>query len=453
MVRVQTQVEELAENKIRLTVEVPSHDVAHAVEHAASDLAGSLKIPGFRKGKVPLPVLLARVGRARLYSEAVESHIGGWFWNAAARSRIRPVAQPEYDFELPASDKQDWRFTATVDVQPKPVLADWTTLEVPRAEPEVPQELIDAELEVLRDSVAELVPVEGRPAREGDTLVVDLVSPSGEAHRDYVVELGAGRLIEELEQGLVGMSVGETKDLEYELADDASTRVEATVKEIKEKVLPELDDELARAASEFETLAELRADIEGRLREQLQDEIESGFRAEAVDRLVEASMVDASGPLVESRAAELWKGLARSLERRGISAETYLQVTGQSAQELQERLLAEASQSVVRELVLEAVADQLELEVSDEEVKDVIREQAQSAGDDPDKAIEQLWSSGRHETLREDLRLRNALDRVATEVKPIPVELARAREKLWTPGQEKTPTDTKLWTPGSKEPA
>ena len=140
---VQAQVEELPENRVRLTVQVPSHDVHHAVEHAADDLAQSVKIPGFRKGKVPRQVLLQRVGRDRLMAEAIDSHITGWFWNAAARSRLRPVEQPEYDFELPASEDQDWQFTATVAVQAKPEVADWTKLEVGAIEPEVPQELVE----------------------------------------------------------------------------------------------------------------------------------------------------------------------------------------------------------------------------------------------------------------------------------------------------------------------
>src|ERR671938_1579260 len=134
MNRVQTQVEELAENRVRLTVQVPSHDVHHAVEHAAEDLAQSVKVPGFRKGKVPRQVLLQRVGRERLMTEAVESHIGGWFWNAAARTRVRPVEQPEYDYDLPESDEGEFRFRATVAVQPKPDVADWTQLEVPYTE-------------------------------------------------------------------------------------------------------------------------------------------------------------------------------------------------------------------------------------------------------------------------------------------------------------------------------
>jgi trigger factor len=446
---VETKVEELGDDRVRLTVEVPAHDVHHAVEHATSDLASSVKIPGFRPGKVPPAILQQRLGRERIYAEAVDSHISGWFWNAAARARIRPIAQPEYDYTLPTEDEQPWSFSATVPVQPKVEIVDWKGLEVPRPDAEVPQELVDQELEGLRESVAELIPAEGRPARAGDLLVVDLVSPNGDAQRDTVVELGAGRLVEEVEAALIGAAAGETKTVAYELADETSASVEITVKDVKEKVLPELDDDLARSASEFDTLGELRADIEGRLREQLEGEIDNAFRANAVDRLVAASKVNPSGPLVESRARELLSGFVRSLERRGIAAETYLQLTGRTPDELVEAMRLEAAQSVARELALEAAADRLGIQVSDDEVKELIREQAESAGEDADEVIEELWHAGRQEDLREDMRLRAALDRIVAEVKPIPVELAEARDAIWTPDKETPQQETKLWTPGN----
>jgi trigger factor len=252
-----------------MTVEVPSGDVKHAIDHAASDLAASLKIPGFRKGKVPMPVLLARVGKERLYSEAVESHIGGWFRAALRNTTVRPATVPEYDYELPQSPSDSFRFTATVGVQPQPELPDWRELEVPAAEPEVPEELIDAELEALRSSVADLAPVDGRPAREGDTVVVDLVSSDGEAQRDYVVELGSQRLLPEIETGLTGLEPGRERQIEYRLPDGTDATITAVVKEVYEKVLPPADDELARAASEFDTVLELREEIESRLGAQL----------------------------------------------------------------------------------------------------------------------------------------------------------------------------------------
>src|SRR5918912_875557 len=371
MARMETQVEELADNRVRLQVEVGPGDVRHAVEHAASDLAESMKSPGFRKGRVPMPVLVARVGRERLYAEAVESHIGGWFNAAAARSRIRPVEQPEFGYDPPSSADESFRFTATVAVQPKPDLPDWSGLEVPYAEPEVPAELVDG----------------------------------------------------------------------------STTTIEATVKEIKEKVLPPLDDDLARSTSEFETLAELREEIESRLRAQLELESEAVFRQEVVRALAAAAKVEASGPLVEARARTLLQGLALSLERRGISLDNYLQITGTSGDELVERIRAEARESVAGELVLEAAADQLGVEISDEELEAELRRRYEDA----DEAIPKLREDGRWEAERESLRLSRALDRVASEVKRIPVELAAAREKLWTPEKERDRSETTLWTPASKE--
>jgi trigger factor len=445
---VETQVEEVAQNRVRLTVEVPGAHVKHAVEHAASDLAESVKIPGFRSGKVPLQVLISRLGKERIYTEAIESHIGGWFWNAALRERLRPVTGPQYDYALPESDADDWSFSAEVDVQESPELPDWTALEVGYDAPELPEDIVDHELEVLRSSVAELVPVEGRPVKELDVLLLDLTNAAGETERDLLVELGAGQLTAEVEQALLGMEAGETKEIVFEREAGAEGSVNVTVKEIKEKELPALDDELAKSASEFDTLEELRADVEERLRAYLEARADEGFRARVVDTLVEATNVQPRGPLVESRARELLNGLARSLERRGISLDVYLQATQTTAQQLQERVIGEAMLSVAREIVLEAVANKLDLSVSDDEVKALVREQAEASGDDAEELIEHLWSHGSQEQVREDIRLKLALDRVAAEVMRIPMAQAEAREAIWTPEQEKSKDVPKLWTPG-----
>jgi trigger factor len=235
--------------------------------------------------------------------------------------------------------------------------------------------------------------------------------------------------------------------MSFELADGGSQTLTATVKEIKEKVLPPLDDDLARAASEFETFAELRADIESRLREQIEDEVETQFRANAADALVAASKVEAAGPLVESRTRELLRGFARQVEARGVPLETFLAMTGQQPEELVARLQDEAQRSVARELVLDAVAEQLGVDVPDADVEELVREQAEAVGDDADEMLVALRESGRFESLREDLRLRKALDQVAAEVKRIPLAQAEAREAIWTPDKEKPQTETKLWTP------
>lgn len=447
-----TAVENLGDNRVRLTVDVSSAQVQHAVEHAMSDLSAIVKIPGFRQGKIPTQVLVSRLGKERIYAEAVDSHIGGWFWSAASQSRVRPVSDPQYEFELPATADDAWSFTATVDVQPLPELVDWTTLEVPRAEIEIPQEAIDAEIDALRESVAELAPAGERPAQPGDTLIVDLVDAEGESQPDTVVELGGGRLAPEIEAALIGASAGETKQIDFPLADGSSSSVEIAVKEIQEKVLPEVDDELARAASEFDTIDELRASIEATLREQLDAEIDAAFRISAVDELVKASQVQPALPLVRSRAADLLTGFARSLERRGVSIETYLAASGGSIQELERQMVLEAAVSVARELALEALAEKAGLDVSDDDVRSYIREETEAAGEvDAEGVIEDVWAHGQQESIREDLRLRAALDRLVADVTPIAPELADARDKLWTPDKEKPEGETKLWIPGSKE--
>jgi trigger factor len=284
-------------------------------------------------------------------------------------------------------------------------------------------------------------------------VVIDIVDSAGEAQRDTMVELGAGRLAPELERELVGASPGETKEVAYQRSAGASGTIEVTLRDVNEKILPPVDDELARAASEFDTLEELRASIESTFREQLDAEIDAAYRTAAVDELVRASNVQPALPLVQSRAADLLRGFVRSLERRALSLETYLQASGTSAEDLQRQMVLEAAVSIARELALEALAERAGLEVSDDDVKAYLREEAENAGEDADGLIEDVWAHGQQESVREDLRLRAALDRLVADVKPIAPDLAAAREKLWTPDKEKAEGDTKLWTPGGKEPA
>jgi len=449
MAFVKTKVEELPESRVRLDVEVPEEDVAHAFEHAATDMAESLRLPGFRKGKAPVPVVVARVGREAVWQEALRGHLDSWFWSAAETSGIRPVASPEVEFDGLPDDGGTFKFSATVAVMPKPEVADWTALEVPFAEAEVPAEAVDAELDRLRDTVAELAPVEDRAVRGGDTVVLDIVGEGVPPQRDYVTEVGADRLVNEIDDALPGMERGATKSVDIQGA-EGQLPVDVTVKEIKEKVLPEVDDELARSASEFETLEELRAEIESRLLEQLTEELELRFREAAVDALVNASEVETVEPLVERRTAELWSGIARSLQMRGISTETYLTMTGQSADEVVARLRAEAEQSLARELVLDAAASKLGVEVSDEEIDELIESQSEE-GDDIEESKRLLQENGGYERIRADLRLKKALDEIVAGVKRIPVELAAARDKLWTPEKEKEGTKMNIWTPGSEE--
>ncbi len=245
----------------------------------------------------------------------------------------------------------------------------------------------------------------------------------------------------------------------YEVGDGATATVAVTVKHVNEKVLPEIDDELARSATEFDTLAEWRTDVEGRIREALDDEIETAFRAAAVDELVTASNVQGAGPLVEARARELLNGFLRSLSNRGIAPDAYFQVTGQTPELLTAQIRAEAAHSVARELALEAVAEKAGIEVTDDDVKAVIREQAEAAGDDPERGDRGRLGArapgvaprgpapeGRRSTGSPQTSSPSPIEQAAERD-----EQRAARESIWTPDKEKAEAPKKLWTPGSEE--
>jgi trigger factor len=441
----EAQLERLGGDRVRLTVEVPAGEVHHAVEHATHDLAGRVKVPGFRAGKVPEQVLLSRIGRDRVYSEAVESHIGSWFRSAARTSRLRPTEQPSFDYELPHAADESWTFKAEFPVQGAAEPADWTELEVAKVTLEVPDEAVEGQLAALQSSAASLTPVAGRPAQPGDVAVIDLIADDGPSQRGYVVELDSGRLVDELEEGIAGLSPGESREVAWELADGSTRRATVVLTELHEKVLPPQDDELARAASEFDTLDELRADIVERIRSLLDRESESRFRVAAVDELLRASHVEPARLVVQWRTEELISALLRQLDASGIDPASYLRMMGISGPELEQRLALEAAYSIGRELVLEGVADKLGIDISDDDIRAVLREDGESDAD-----IEEFMAAGGADRIRHDLRLKEAVDRIVAEVKPISQELAEARESIWTPSKEQESSpEKKLWIPGS----
>src|SRR6185437_2713370 len=259
------------------------------------------------------------------------------------------------------SANEDWRFTAEFAVQPRPEPADWKQLQVARQAVEVPEEALTRELERLQRIAADLSPVDNRTAQPGDVVVVDILSEGGFGQRDYVFELGAERLVDEIEQAVRGLVPGEERAVTWELADGSQRQGTVTLKELHEKVLPPLDDGVAKSVSEYDSLDDLCGDIESSLRERLDEEAEAQFRQAAVDELVTASNVDPEGLSVEMRTRELLQGFVRALQQRGIDPNAYLQMTNTSAGELEARLRGEAKQSIARELLLEAVADKLGL--------------------------------------------------------------------------------------------
>ena len=339
--------------------------------------------------KVPQEVLVQRIGKQRLYSEAVESHISSWFWNAARTNGVRPTQLPEFDYELPTADNEGWKFKAEFPVQGPVEPADWTTLEVPKLEVEVDDTFVDEELGVLQQIGATLSPVHERLARDGDVAVVDIVSDTGTGQRDYVVEIGARRLVDQFDDAIRHLVIGEAQDVEWQLPDESTRTATVTLKELYEKVLPPLDDSLAVATSEFDTYDELRADIVKTVEGLLEQEADAQFRVAAVNELVKASKVEPASLVVEVRTRDLINAFVRQIESRGMDPVAYLRALGITGEQLEARFREEAVQSIATEIVLEGVADKLAIEVSDDDIRSDLHDDGES-----DEDIEEFMEAG-----------------------------------------------------------
>ena len=470
-----TTVTELPESRVRVQVEVPPGEVEGRVEQRARKLGRELKLPGFRKGKVPAPLVLQRVGREAVLEEAVRDTLSSWYSDAIETAGIVPVGDPKVDLgDLPPQG-QALEFSIEIGVLPKAELGSYEGLEVPRRDPAAAEELISAQIEEMRERLARLETVE-REAAEGDFVVVDYVGylPSEDASsgdpaepfeggegRDQLIELGSGNLIPGFEEGLLGAGAGETRTIELSFPADYGAEhlagrdasFEIAVKEVKEKHLPEVDEDFAIDAG-FDNVAELRADIESRLLEAEEQKIVDEFREAALDAAVAQATVPITPALVEARAKEMWERMLHSLSHNGISREAYLQITGREESAILAEMQPDAEQALRREAVVTAIVAAEAISPSDEEVLVAIGPTAEREGVEAEKLLEDLRRAGRLEDVREDLAARKAVELVAERAQPISVEQAAAREQLWTPEQEQAEKPGEaaaepagLWTP------
>ena len=457
-----TTVTELPGSRARVDVEVPAEDVERRMQRAARGLAREMRLPGFRKGKAPPSLVIQRVGRGAVLEQAMRDSLPEWYERALLESGVNPVGDPEVEVtSVPETEGQPLGFHFEVGVRPAAALGDYKGLEVGRAEPEVPDEIVDREIERMREAFASLEPVE-RAAGEGDVVLIDFEGTvAGEAFEggqasDYLLELGSGRLIEGFEEQLTGAVGGEARELHVSFPDDyraeelagkdASFAVK--VKEVREKLLPELDDEFASEASEFDSLEELRADIRARLADAVGERIEQDFRVAAIDAAVEQASVELPEEIVSARANERWERVERQLAGRGLDPASYLQMQGKTREEVIEESKPDAERELKREAVLTAIAEAEGIEVSEEEMVEALEHTAEHERTTAPKLLERLRRDGRDALIREDIRVRKAIDLVAGAARPIPLAQAEAREKLWTPEKEREVAGG-LWTPGA----
>jgi trigger factor len=450
---VTTTVTELPESRVRVEAEVPAVEVERRVAQAARQLARNLRVPGFRAGKAPAPVVIQRVGRTAVLDEAVRDSIGSWYAAAVDAARIVPVGEPDLDIgDLPGQG-QPLHFSIEIGVRPKAQLGDYRGVEVGKREVAVGDDEIAAELDRLRERSAKLDTVD-RPAAEGDFVVMDFLGRvDGEAFgggegRDQMVELGSGRLVPGFEEQLTGASAGDERTVtvtfpdEYPAAELAGREAEfeVTVKEVKAKELPELDDELAAEAG-FDTLDELKDDIRERIGEVQRARIDAEFRQAALDSVVRAATVEIPDALVEARSRELWDQMLHSLAHQGISREAYLRISGREEDDIVAEGKPDAEQALRREAVLAAIVEAEGIKPTDEELMEAVERAAPSEGTSAKKLYERLKNAGRLEPLEDDLAQRKALDLVAESATPITVEQARERGRLYTAGDEAPAAD------------
>jgi trigger factor len=473
-----TTVTELADSRVRLQVEVPPEELQGRVERKAALLGRELKLPGFRRGKVPAPLVIQRVGREVVLEEAVRDTLSSWYSSAIETAGIVPVGDPKLDLgELPPQG-QALEFSIEIGVLPKARLGEYKGLEVGRREPEIADEQIQQDLDAMRERLARLQTAE-RPAEQGDFIVVDYVGSiaplehsdtdepweqfAGGEGRDQLIELGSGNLIPGFEDGLLGASAGDSRTVQLTFPVDygneelagRDTSFEIAVKEVKQKELPPVDDDFAIDAG-FDDLDELRADIRSRLLEADEERVEAEFRQAALDAAVAAAQVRVTPELARARAREMWERMLHSLSHRGIKRETYLQIVGREEADILAEMEPEAEQALRREAVITAVVAAELISPSEEQLMAALAPMAEREGIEPSKLLDDLRGAGRLEEVREDLSARQAIDLIAEAAKPIAMAQARAREALWTPENENEGAAVaagsaaepgRLWTP------
>jgi trigger factor len=458
---VKTNVTELPESRVRVDAEVAPEEVERRLQQAARELGRQMRVPGFRKGKVPPPVVIRRLGRETVLDEALRSSLGSWYTDAIDGAGIAPVGEPQLNVGDLPEEGQALAFSIEIGVRPPATLGQYRGLEVGRREPSIEDDQVDSEVQRLQEQLARLETVE-RAAAEGDHLVVDYVGSidgepfDGGAARDQLLELGAGRLIPGFEEQLKGSQAGDERVVEVSFPADypeqslagRAAQFAVTVHEVKAKRLPELDEDFAAEAGGFDSLEDLREDIRTRLQAAAEQEIERQFEEAVLDAVVAQAQVEVPDKLVHARAHELLEDTMRALARQGISREAYLGIAGKDEETLAHEAEPSAETALKREAVLAAVVAEEKIEPSDEEIKQALEPTAARTGENVDQLMAELEKADRLERIRDEVANRKALELLVAEAKPISLGQAKARDDLWTPEKEGGETG-QIWTPGS----
>jgi trigger factor len=461
---VTTTVTELPESRVSVDVEVAAEEIQRSLESQARKLGREMKVPGFRTGKIPPAIVIQRIGREPILDEAVRGRLTDWYMKAVDESGIAPVGDPDVDLGKLPDEGKPLTFSFEVGVRPSATLGEYRGLKVPKREPAADPQAVEDQIDEMRERFSRLEPVD-RPAADGDFVTLDFVGTidgepfEGGEGRDQLVEVGAGRLIPGFEEGLIGVSAGEEKTVDATFPEDYAAKHVAgkpaqfqfTVKEVKHKDRPALDDDFAADQTGYDTLEELRASIAEELLEHDKGRVEAEFRAGALDAVVEEATVDVPEPLVTARAKELLDRMLHQLGHQGISKQAYFQITGKTEDELIEESKPDAELALRREAVLAAVIEAEQIEPSEAQLLDALEETATREQTSRQKLLDRLRQAGRVDMLIKEVAAEQAIDLVVTTAVPVAPEAAAEGEAK--PAKKPAAKKPAAKKPAAKKPA
>lgn len=423
------QVEKLEKNMAKLTVEVPAEQFDEALKTSYNKNKSKFNIPGFRKGKAPQAMIEKMYGVGVLYEDAAGEIIDTTYAGAMDESGLDIVSRPEISVEQIEKGKP-FIYTAMVAVKPEVTLGEYKGIEVEKARPEVTDADIDAELAKVQEQNSRLISVEDRAVADGDQTVVDFegfvdgVPFEGGKAESYPLTIGSHSFIDTFEEQLIGKNIGEEVEVnvtfpaEYHAEELAGKPAlfKVTVKEIKVKELPELNDEFAGEVSEFETLDEYKADIKAKLSETKQKQATTENENNVVQKVVENASMDIPEPMIDQQVRNMLEDYARRMQSQGISLEQYMQFTGMTIDQLQDQMRPQAEKRIQTRLVLEAIVAAENITVDDEAVDAEIAKMAEGYKMEADQIRNMMGEEGLKQ-MKEDLAVQEAVDFLVAEAK------------------------------------
>lgn len=423
------QVEKLENNTAKLTIEVEASEFDKAIQKAYQKNKNKFNVPGFRKGKVPYAMVEKMYGAAVFYEDAANEVIPEVYAKAAEECELEIVARPEINV-VQIEKGKPFIFEAEVTTKPDVKLGKYKGIKVEKADTTVTEEEVNAELDKIKEQNARLVAADDKAVEDGDQTTIDFegfvdgVAFEGGKGEDYPLTIGSHSFIDTFEEQLIGKKVGEEVEVnvtfpeEYQVKELAGkpAMFKVTIKEIKVKEYPELDDDFAQDVSEFDTLEEYKADIKKNLEEKKEKDAESEKESQIIEAIVKDSEMDIPEKMIEAQAQQMVEEFAQNIAMQGISFEQYMQFTGSTVDQITEQVRPQAQARVESSLVLEAVVKAEKIEATDDELKEEIKGMAERYNMEEDK-VSELLSDVDKENLKKDICARKAAKLVVDAAK------------------------------------